>query len=152
MMNFTPTQQEVINQLAAPEREIVVRHRFPVGHDKTLMSLVSLLYVKDCKKAVWILPKVALETAVAKYDRLAKQECRLPSLVAGDATRSVQHAPLLHLITEQQLSSTSGTEILNMIQPDFVIVNEQNAYHARLGRLAGYVMERRGEVTVLVWT
>jgi hypothetical protein len=98
-----------------------------VGAGKTFLNLLTPLVVRDCKKALLLVPSNLMTQLVGDY-HLLSQHFRVPSIVvhngSGAESWTVPGTPAVHVFPYSRLSRPESTAFVNQLAPDLIIVDE----------------------------
>lgn len=93
-----------------------------VGHGKTLVDLLSLMVLPGAKVGVLLVP-ANLRTQLLEGDwHYYEQHWKLPNLAGG--RWHFPDRPTLHVLSYDEFSRAKGTDLLEKLKPDVLILDE----------------------------
>lgn len=111
-----------------------------VGGGKTLCGMLAAMVVKNCKRAVLLLPPSLRPQFGRDWVEYGKH-WKLPNLAGG--SEFTVGRPVLHVVAYSELSHAKSTAMLEQIQPDLIISDEvhnlRNFSAARTKRFLRYL-------------
>lgn len=122
----------------AAAKGAVLDFYLPPGHGKTALSLTAPFYVPGCQKALLIVPPAAMRHFKGALENFSDY-------------RGLD-APLLEIVSHNDLSKPDGVKMLAAWEPDLIICDQWAPDLARHRRLFNYVEARGDKVTVVRWT
>lgn len=129
-----------------------------VGFGKTALDLLACMAMRDCRRAVLLVPPNLIDQLVVDY-KLIGEHFRVPSIVIHGRGQprgtTVPGAPQLHVLPYSRLSRPESTVFLEQLAPDFIIADEAHRLrHADTATVARVLRYRLGhpEMRFACWT
>jgi hypothetical protein len=114
------------------------------GAGKEILGIVGPLVLKNCRKAVLLLPPELRAQFFNRDWEFYGQHWETPNLVGGRWFKPGR--PALHVVAYSELSSTKNSDVLTEINPDAIFANEchkmKNRKAARTFRFMGHYSDK----------
>jgi len=98
-----------------------------VGGGKTFLNLLTALVMRDCRKALLLVPSNLITQLIGDY-HLLSQHFRVPTLVVhrgkGAESWTVPGTPQVHVLPYSLLRRPEATDFIDGLAPDLIIADE----------------------------
>ena len=145
-----PVQRWALSEIQQHERLLGI---IGVGHGKSALDLLAPMVLKDCKRAVLLVPP-SLKQKVLDLDApYYGQHWKLPNISGGRWLTPGR--PTLYVVAFSELSGGKASDLLDRLSPDAIVIDEAHCLKdqkaARTRRFLHY-LKHHPDVRVLAWS